>query len=130
MIEISSDKKKLDIDFIHRFLKTPYWAHGIPRAILQKSIDNSFCFGMYRCRKQIGMLKSSTLALLRILLGEVLGPICYRKQSSRPGDGMVPEESGCIPVHLIIQALCETTLTGEWKYTERKLITGQLSRFS
>ena len=43
MIEISSDKKKLDIDFIHRFLKTSYWANRIPRAILQKSIDNSFC---------------------------------------------------------------------------------------
>ena len=60
MIEISSDKTKLDIDFIHRFLKTSYWAVGIPRAILQKSIDNSFCFGMYRCRKQIGFARVIT----------------------------------------------------------------------
>lgn len=27
---ISTDSQKLDLDVIHGFLKTSYWAHGIP----------------------------------------------------------------------------------------------------
>jgi hypothetical protein len=36
MIEISSDKTKLDIEFIHNFLKTSYWAKGITLGIILK----------------------------------------------------------------------------------------------
>lgn len=60
MIEISSDKTKLDIDYVHKFLKTSYWAEGIERDILQKSIDNSFCFGIYRGSKQLGFARVIT----------------------------------------------------------------------
>jgi hypothetical protein len=36
MIEISSDKTKLDIEFIHNFLKTSCWAKGITLGIILK----------------------------------------------------------------------------------------------
>jgi len=46
---ISTDKSKLDVQVIHQYLSTSsYWAMHIPIETLQRSIDNSFCFGIYK----------------------------------------------------------------------------------
>ncbi|MBA4536174.1 GNAT family N-acetyltransferase [Bacillus aquiflavi] len=47
---VSSDKKQLNIDVIHHFLCFhSYWAKGITKEIVQKSIDHSaLCFGVYK----------------------------------------------------------------------------------
>ena len=46
---ISTDKKKLDIHCIHHYLSTEsYWAKNIPLGIVQKSIEGSVCFGLYK----------------------------------------------------------------------------------
>ena len=47
-VEISSDPTRLDIDFIHEFLRTSYWAPEIPREIVERSVRHSLCFGAYR----------------------------------------------------------------------------------
>jgi len=60
IIEISTDKSKLDIGYIHGVLKTQYWAEGIPKKIVEKSIKNSFCFGIYKNQKQIGFARVIT----------------------------------------------------------------------
>jgi len=45
---ISTDPTKLDLDLIHKFLSEySYWARGIPRDVLARSIANSLCFGVY-----------------------------------------------------------------------------------
>lgn len=45
---ISTDKSKLDVAVIHDFLcNRSYWAGGRMLEIVQKSIDNSLCFGAY-----------------------------------------------------------------------------------
>ncbi len=45
---ISTDPSKLNIDFIHHYLsEESYWAKGIPRSVVEKSIANSLCFGLY-----------------------------------------------------------------------------------
>src|SRR5437660_2198671 len=44
---ISTSRERLDLDFIHKFLTNCYWAKGIPREILARSIANSLCFGVY-----------------------------------------------------------------------------------
>lgn len=62
---ISSDKEQLDIEVIHNFLCfNSYWAKGISKEIVQKSIDNSaLCFGVYKkskssqIREQIGFAR-------------------------------------------------------------------------
>lgn len=44
---ITTDITKLDVNIIHRYLcKASYWAKGIPRHIVEKSIVNSLCFGL------------------------------------------------------------------------------------
>jgi GNAT superfamily N-acetyltransferase len=44
---ISSDRSRLDLDMIHGFLTNCYWAKGIPREVVAKSIEHSLCFGIY-----------------------------------------------------------------------------------
>ena len=45
---ISTEKSKLDIEMIHDYLcNQSYWAKGRSLESVQKSIDNSMCFGLY-----------------------------------------------------------------------------------
>jgi N-acetylglutamate synthase-like GNAT family acetyltransferase len=54
---ISTDRSKLDVDVIHRFLARSYWAEGIPRETVVRSIENSLCFGVYDNARQIGFAR-------------------------------------------------------------------------
>ncbi|HEX3165044.1 MAG TPA: GNAT family N-acetyltransferase [Chitinophagaceae bacterium] len=49
---ISTEKEKLDIDLIHSFLNRTYWAEGILKEIIRRSIEGSLCFGVYENDKQ------------------------------------------------------------------------------
>ena len=45
---VSIDKTKIDCGLVHHFLsEKSYWAKNIPLTIVEKSIENSFCFGVY-----------------------------------------------------------------------------------
>jgi GNAT superfamily N-acetyltransferase len=44
---ISTDPARLDLEMIHGFLTTCYWANGIPREVVARSIEHSLCFGVY-----------------------------------------------------------------------------------
>jgi GNAT superfamily N-acetyltransferase len=44
---ISTDPARLDLDVIHGFLTNCYWAKGIPRELVARSIEHSLCFGVY-----------------------------------------------------------------------------------
>ena len=58
---ISTDKSKLDLDVIHDFLsRDSYWAAGIPRDTVARSIENSLCFGVYDSARQIGFARVIT----------------------------------------------------------------------
>lgn len=58
--EISTDPRRLDVAAIHAFLKLSYWSPGVPRAILERAIANSLCFGMYRGSEQVGFARVVT----------------------------------------------------------------------
>jgi GNAT superfamily N-acetyltransferase len=44
---ISTDRERLSLDIIHDFLTNCYWAKGISREIVERSIEHSLCFGVY-----------------------------------------------------------------------------------
>jgi hypothetical protein len=46
---ISTDPALLDIDLIHNFLTNCYWAKGIPKDVVARSIEHSLCVGIYDC---------------------------------------------------------------------------------
>ena len=61
MYTITNDKSMLDIDLIHRFLATEsYWAKDRPRDIVERSIENSLCFGAFHGRQQVGFARVIT----------------------------------------------------------------------
>lgn len=45
--EVHTDPARLDLDFLHDYLKTAYWSIGVPRDVLERSIANSLPFGLY-----------------------------------------------------------------------------------
>jgi len=60
MIKISKDKSLLQIDSIHKFLEKTYWAKGRTYTEVEKSIQNSLCYGVYLDGKQIGFARVTT----------------------------------------------------------------------
>jgi len=54
---ISTDRSRLDLDVIHRFLTESYWAREIPRDVVARSIENSLCFGVFRGDEQVGFAR-------------------------------------------------------------------------
>src|SRR6187431_891236 len=57
---ISTDKSRLDIPYIHQFLKSSYWAENIPIEIVTRSIEGSVCFGVYEGENQVGFARVVT----------------------------------------------------------------------
>jgi GNAT superfamily N-acetyltransferase len=58
---ISTDKTWLDIRFIHETLSlSSYWAKGRTLNTVQKSIEHSLCFGVYRGAQQVGFARVVT----------------------------------------------------------------------
>jgi GNAT superfamily N-acetyltransferase len=66
---ISTESAWLDLELIHRFLSEhSYWARGIPRDVVARSIANSLCFGVYAfakgapnpARRQVGFARVAT----------------------------------------------------------------------
>jgi GNAT superfamily N-acetyltransferase len=46
---ISTERSRLDLSLIHDYLSnTSYWASGRTLALVQHSIENSLCFGLYK----------------------------------------------------------------------------------
>lgn len=57
---ISIEKEKLDIDLIHSFLNRTYWAEGISKEIISRSVEGSLCFGVFENDKQVGFARMIT----------------------------------------------------------------------
>jgi GNAT superfamily N-acetyltransferase len=60
MVNVSTDKKKLNVPFIQDFLKDIYWAAGRTIEEVQTTIDSSVCFGIYLNDVQIGFARVIT----------------------------------------------------------------------
>lgn len=45
---VSDDPGRVDLDVVHGFLSRSYWAEGIPRQTVERSIAHSIPFGLYR----------------------------------------------------------------------------------
>ena len=57
---ISTQKEKMDIDLIHSFLTRSYWAEGISKEIIRRSIQGALCFGVFENDRQVGFARMIT----------------------------------------------------------------------
>lgn len=49
---VSTDKNKIDVDYVHGFLSQSYWSPGVPINVVKKAMKGSLCFGVYFRNKQ------------------------------------------------------------------------------
>ena len=78
---VSTDSSLLSIDVIYNYLsRESYWAQNIPRQVVEKSISNSLCFGLYHQDKQIGFARLITDKATFAYLADVFILDEYRKK--------------------------------------------------
>lgn len=53
-VEISTDRSLIDVDLVHAYLSTAYWAQGRSRETVERSIEHSLCFGAFQAGRQVG----------------------------------------------------------------------------
>lgn len=97
---ISTDPSLLDVDIIYNYLSgESYWAKNIPRDVVEKSIANSLCFGLYHHNKQIGFARLITDKATFAYLADVFIVSEYR------GNGLSKWLIQVIHAHPELQAL-------------------------
>lgn len=77
---ITTEKDFFNVEYIHAFLSKSYWAEGIPIETVQKSIENSLCFGVFHLGRQIGFARVITDKATFGYLADVFIDEAYRGQ--------------------------------------------------
>lgn len=97
---ISTDPARLDVDVIHGFLTNCYWAKGIPREVVARSIEHSLCFGIYHVSDgQVGFARVISDFATIAYLGDVFVSEAHR------GRGLGEWMMECIMEHPDLQGL-------------------------
>jgi GNAT superfamily N-acetyltransferase len=96
---ISSDRARLDLDVIHGFLTNCYWAKGIPREIVARSIEHSLCFGIYDGNAQVGFARVISDFATIAYLGDVFVLESHRER------GLSKWLMECVTQHPALQGL-------------------------
>lgn len=97
---VSDRREDLDVDLIYCFLNDlSYWAKGISREVVVKSLDNSLCFGLFEGDKQIGFGRVVTDRATFAYLADVFIVEDYR------GKGLGKWLVECIVEHPELQSL-------------------------
>lgn len=77
---ITTETSFFNVEFIHAFLSQSYWAEKIPLETVQRSIDNSLCFGVFHSGRQIGFARVITDKTTFAYLADVFIDEAYRGQ--------------------------------------------------
>jgi GNAT superfamily N-acetyltransferase len=96
---VSTDRSKLDVDGVHEFLTNCYWAKGVPKETVLRSIANSLCFGVYGAGKQVGFARVISDFATYAYIGDVFVLEAFR------GHGLGKWLMECIMAHPALQGL-------------------------
>jgi N-acetylglutamate synthase-like GNAT family acetyltransferase len=98
--EISTDTDRLNVEVIHNFLaEESYWSPGIPRAIVERAMQNSLCFGVYHRAAQVGFARVVTDKATFALLADLFILSAHR------GQGLSKWLMRCVVGHEDLQGL-------------------------
>lgn len=80
-IRISTIRADVDLDVVHGFLsQEAYWSRNIPRTIVEKAIENSYCFSAFIEDRQIGFARVVSDAATFAYLADVFVLTQFRGQ--------------------------------------------------
>ncbi|HWW15245.1 MAG TPA: GNAT family N-acetyltransferase [Candidatus Dormibacteraeota bacterium] len=103
---ISTDRGRLSLDVIHGFLTNCYWAKGIPREVVARSIEHALCFGIYDGEgAQVGFARVISDFATIAYVGDVFVLETHR------GRGLGKWLMQCITQHPALQGLRRWILT-------------------
>ncbi len=103
---ISTSRDRLDLDVIHSFLTNCYWAKGIPREVVVRSIEHALCFGIYdRNGAQVGFARVISDFATIAYVGDVFVLETHR------GQGLGRWLMQCVMQHPTLQNLRRWILT-------------------
>jgi GNAT superfamily N-acetyltransferase len=97
--EVDTDRQRLDVATIHGFLSTSYWARGIWRDVVERSILGSLCFGVYDGAAQVGFARVISDCATYAYLADVFVVESHR------GRGLAKWLMACIKGHPDLQGL-------------------------
>jgi GNAT superfamily N-acetyltransferase len=101
---ITTDRDKLDLNLVHGYLSESYWAKGISRDVVIRSVRNSLCFGIFTNDQQIGFARVISDCATYAYLADVFILEKYR------GRGLAKWLMKCIVAHPKLQGLRRWTL--------------------
>lgn len=96
---LTTDKARIDVPYVHRFLSQSYWAQDIPIEVVQRSIEGSLCFAIFHQRQQVGFARVITDGATFAYLADVFIDEAYRKK------GLSKWLMECIQSHPSLQGL-------------------------
>jgi len=69
---VDTDPSRLDIDVVWVFLRTSYWSPGVPRDVVERSLEHSIAFGLYEAEgRQAGFARVVSDRAVFAYLGDV-----------------------------------------------------------
>jgi predicted N-acetyltransferase YhbS len=78
---VSTDRSRLDLDLIHGFLREAYRSPGVPREVVERSIEHSLPFGLYAgTGEQVGFARVVTDFAVFAYLGDVFVLPAHRRR--------------------------------------------------
>ena len=103
---ISTSRERLNLIVVHHFLTNCYWAKGIPREVVARSIEQALCFGIYDGNgAQIGFARVISDFATIAYVGDVFVLETHR------GQGLGKWLMQCITQHPALQNLRRWILT-------------------
>jgi ribosomal protein S18 acetylase RimI-like enzyme len=104
-ITITSDPAAVDVDAVHAYLRTSYWAEDIPRDIVARAIANSIPFSVRHGTRQVGFARVVTDRATFAYLSDVYVLEAYR------GRGLARRLMDAVMAHPDLQGLRRFSLT-------------------
>jgi ribosomal protein S18 acetylase RimI-like enzyme len=104
-IAITSDPAAVDVDAVHAYLRTSYWAADIPRDVVARAIANSIPFSVLHDGRQVGFARVVTDRATFAYLSDVYVLESYR------GRGLARRLMDAVMAHPDLQGLRRFSLT-------------------
>ncbi len=100
---VSDERARLDLGVIHGYLRRSYWAQDIPLEVVERSLEHSVCFGLFRTgvgqSEQIGFARVITDRATMGYLADVFVLEAWR------GRGLAKFLMRCVQAHPDLQGL-------------------------
>jgi ribosomal protein S18 acetylase RimI-like enzyme len=96
---VTSDPAAVDVDAVHAYLRTSYWAEDIPRDVVARAISNSIPFSVRHGTQQVGFARVITDRATFAYLADVYVLEAYR------GRGLARRLMDAVMAHPDLQGL-------------------------